>query len=146
MVSIHTPLATTAQNIGLEQGGSNGAAGQNVEQAQSSDQVDSIVSGKASTLSGNNILCQSQSTSECSTSTSPPQFNYEICEECLGIVPHRVLLQIADAYGVVPIEPEICKAIELDPNVDAFRQKLAQAGVERSWIEFLVKCMYLGLI
>jgi len=65
LVSVNFPLSSYAQNSALSQDG-NDRAEQDTEQSQSSNQVNQIVSGDSSILSGNNHQCQNQDNSQLS--------------------------------------------------------------------------------
>ena len=59
LVSVNLPLTVKAHNNTLSQSG-NSDSEQRTEQSQSSDQNGQVISGDASILSGNNILCEYQ--------------------------------------------------------------------------------------
>jgi hypothetical protein len=62
LISVNSTLTLKAQNSALTQDG-NGVAVQDIEQLHSSNQDDQVVSGDSSILSGNNLICQDQESS-----------------------------------------------------------------------------------
>lgn len=74
MISIYSPLDANAQNTGLAQGQGNGEAGQSIEQGQTSNQDNLIVSGESNLFSGNNLACQKQANSDITQSS-------EVCND-----------------------------------------------------------------
>ncbi|MDF0682253.1 MAG: hypothetical protein P0116_14935 [Candidatus Nitrosocosmicus sp.] len=62
MISIHSPLKANAQNSASQSGNSDSE--QETKQLQSSDQNGQVVSGDSSILSGNNLFCQDEVSSD----------------------------------------------------------------------------------
>jgi len=69
LVSVNLPLSSYAQNSALVRDG-NSIALQQTGQMQSSQQESQVISGDASVLSGNNLLCQNQDSSQVSRLSS----------------------------------------------------------------------------
>ncbi len=63
LVSVNLPLAAEAQNSALSQNGG-GAAEQDTEKSQSSEQNGQVISGDSSIASGNNLSCEDQAISD----------------------------------------------------------------------------------
>lgn len=102
LVSVNSPLSVKAQNNALSQAGNGNDGEQETDQSQSSDQVNQIVSGDTSVLSGNNLLCQSTENPEIDVSNTfcnqadlnnPPSDGQELSQiiihiQRVGFAPH----------------------------------------------------------
>jgi len=152
LVSVNLPLSSYGQNSALSQNGNGDDAGQGTGQVQTSHQDNQVVSGDATTLSGNNVQCQDQENSDIvsnsnegcpANSTQPPSVD-EKCYFCINALgsPTRQTLAIALGIGPSTNPGVICDAISQFRTPEDLAQTLNQGGVDRSLIAYVLSCLY----
>ncbi len=112
MVSVNLPLQSYAQNNALSQSGKGNDGEQETGQGQSSNQDNQVVSGDASILSGNSVICQNQDNAEVESS---------LCQDIADTIPSDIDLVPLKIKTVLRANCEILNCPSPDGLVQLFK-------------------------
>lgn len=119
LVSVNSPLTVKAQNNALSQS-SVGAADQETELGQSSDQDNQIVSGDSSIASGNNLLCQDEDNSKGIKAKLPNTLGSCLVDEPSSQLPNIGRNVLTIDVASIHTSSEITVTDESDGSSDSF--------------------------